>query len=371
MDYIIIFFIILAIGSVVFIYLLDSETTEEAEARLKKEEKKHNIPFNDLKYSNQNTYYNDELFSGTALYGVEEDNFYWIVTYDKGKKTYIQKDFTNFKNWDKLYIEYKNSVHYELLPSMTKVESPFLSANSKASIEWKITNGIVSEEPNYQTTRNLTYSSAHQHIKMALNGYERLVELFNQKKPNWFKGKIYENGQYVENPISKDGCKLTNIELSIYDYLMGLNTMVQEKVFSDKTEEEKQLNNIQLCLEWFKYNNLLKYLILFENDFGELKSKKEITKWLVKVDELKFSNGFKTNFFELRDCVWWSDDEWDIDDLIEEGTMYKGNVLNYDELTEMMENEEDAEHIDSSQEEILFFDTLKEAKEKFDEFIKL
>ena len=42
---------------------------------------------------------------------------------------------------------------------------------------------------------------------------------------------------------------------------MGLNTMVQEKVFSDKKEEEKQINNIQLCLEWFKYNNLLKYMI--------------------------------------------------------------------------------------------------------------
>ena len=362
MNYILILVaVVLAVGSIVFIYFLSSETEEE---NLKY--KKYNIPFNDLKYSNQNTYYNDELFSGTALYGFEDDNFYWIVIYDKGKKTSIQKDITSFENWDKLYKEYKNSIHFNLANSIT---SPSLVSGTKASIEWKIKNGMVSDPPNYQTNMKLN-AGANQYVKNLLNDYERLVE-YNQRKPNWFKGKIYDNGQYVENPISKDGCKLTNIELSIYDYLMGLNIMVQEKVFSDKKEEEKQINNIQLCLEWFKYNNLLKYMILFENDFGELKSKKEITKWLVKVDELKFSNGFKTNFFELRDCVWWSDDEWDIDDLIEEGTMYKGNILNYDELTELIENEEDAEHIDSSQEEILFFDTFKEAKEKFDEFIKL
>jgi len=72
MNYILIIVgVVLAVGSIVFIYFLSSENEGEKEESLKYE--KHNIPFNDLKYSNQNTYYNDKLFSGTALYGFEKD----------------------------------------------------------------------------------------------------------------------------------------------------------------------------------------------------------------------------------------------------------------------------------------------------------
>ena len=41
--------------------------------------------------------------------------------------------------------------------------------------------------------------------------------------PKWFKGSIYEKGDTVTNPFSGEEYKLTNLELSMYDFIQGLS----------------------------------------------------------------------------------------------------------------------------------------------------
>ena len=42
-----------------------------------------------------------------------------------------------------------------------------------------------------------------------------------QKLPKWFKGITYEKGDIVHNKFSGESYKLNNIELSMFDFIMG------------------------------------------------------------------------------------------------------------------------------------------------------
>ena len=39
--------------------------------------------------------------------------------------------------------------------------------------------------------------------------------------PKWFNGTIYDKGDTVTNPFSGEEYKLTNLELSMYDFIIG------------------------------------------------------------------------------------------------------------------------------------------------------
>jgi len=43
----------------------------------------------------------------------------------------------------------------------------------------------------------------------------------NTEVPKWFDGNIYTAGGEVTNPFSGSKVELNNIELSIYDFIMG------------------------------------------------------------------------------------------------------------------------------------------------------
>ena len=43
--------------------------------------------------------------------------------------------------------------------------------------------------------------------------------------PKWFNGTIYEKGDTVTNPFSGEEYKLTNLELSMYDFIQGAQLM--------------------------------------------------------------------------------------------------------------------------------------------------
>ena len=48
-----------------------------------------------------------------------------------------------------------------------------------------------------------------------------------QQLPKWFKGALYKEGEVVTNPFSKEEYKLTNVELSLYDFIIeSLVTLV-------------------------------------------------------------------------------------------------------------------------------------------------
>ena len=82
-----------------------------------------------------------------------------------------------------------------------------------------------------------------------------------QKLPKWFKGVIYEEGLIVENPFSGEEYELNNVELSIYDFIMGSQYVFE---MAPKTITQKQVNDFQKALTWFRKNNSEAYMVLLD-----------------------------------------------------------------------------------------------------------
>lgn len=84
----------------------------------------------------------------------------------------------------------------------------------------------------------------------------------NQGFPDWFNGTIYETGDKVKNPFTQESIDLSAIELSMYDFIMGTQMLINMKggVFSSNTKNEQKL--MQKGLEWFKETNPEAYKIL-------------------------------------------------------------------------------------------------------------
>lgn len=79
--------------------------------------------------------------------------------------------------------------------------------------------------------------------------------------PAWFNGEIYETGDVVTNPSTNESIELNAIELSIYDLVFGLNTLLQ---MSPSLVSEDQKKTLEKGLKWFKENNqaAVKYLLI-------------------------------------------------------------------------------------------------------------
>jgi|TARA_R110000782_G_scaffold85371_2_gene165994 hypothetical protein len=83
-----------------------------------------------------------------------------------------------------------------------------------------------------------------------------------QKIPKWFKGTIYEEGARVYNQFSGESYELNNIELSIYDFIMG---SVQVFNMQDPLNIDKEfIKSLKKGLSWFKKNNLKAYMVLLD-----------------------------------------------------------------------------------------------------------
>jgi hypothetical protein len=91
----------------------------------------------------------------------------------------------------------------------------------------------------------------------------KTIEEKTQKLPTWFNGTIYEEGAVVENPFTGVECELNNIELSMYDFVMGC-TMVMEQLgaWNPKTAGlQKQMAD---GLHWFRVHNAKAYMDLLD-----------------------------------------------------------------------------------------------------------
>ena len=82
-----------------------------------------------------------------------------------------------------------------------------------------------------------------------------------QQIPDWFKGIIYEEGEEVTNPFTGDVFELNNLELSMYDYIMGSYYIFE---MAPKTVTEKNVEELQEALKWFRENNLEAYETLLD-----------------------------------------------------------------------------------------------------------
>ncbi len=79
--------------------------------------------------------------------------------------------------------------------------------------------------------------------------------------PKWFDGTIYEKGDTVTNPFSGETYELNNLELSMYDFIKGLNYMFEAL---GSLSSDKHIKMHQDALSWFRKNNAKAYMILLD-----------------------------------------------------------------------------------------------------------
>lgn len=82
--------------------------------------------------------------------------------------------------------------------------------------------------------------------------------------PKWFNGTIYDKGDTVTNPFSGEEYKLTNLELSMYDFIMGA-TMTLEMaggIFNPNSITIQK--DLRKGLDWFRTYNGKAYMVLLD-----------------------------------------------------------------------------------------------------------
>ena len=87
------------------------------------------------------------------------------------------------------------------------------------------------------------------------------MEMEKQVMPKWFKGQIYDKGDIVRNPFSKEEYKLNNVELSMYDFIIG-SQMVFE--LAPHTVTPDKVKDFQRGLDWFRKHNTEAYMVLLD-----------------------------------------------------------------------------------------------------------
>ena len=81
-----------------------------------------------------------------------------------------------------------------------------------------------------------------------------------QELPKWFRGELYDKGDTVRNRFSGEEYKLNNVELSMYDFIIG-STMVMEMAGGWQHTDVQELRK---GLDWFRKNNAKAYMVLLD-----------------------------------------------------------------------------------------------------------
>ena len=82
-----------------------------------------------------------------------------------------------------------------------------------------------------------------------------------QKIPKWFQGQIYEKGDLVTNPFSGQTYELNGLELSIYDFIMGTQFVIENM---PKSVTKQMVDDFYKGLDWFKKYNIDAYFALLD-----------------------------------------------------------------------------------------------------------
>ena len=78
-----------------------------------------------------------------------------------------------------------------------------------------------------------------------------------QKLPKWFNGTIYKEGAVVQNRFGGGEIELNNIELSMYDFIMGASIIAEMGLDTD-------IVNLRKGLDWFRKYNPEAYMVLLD-----------------------------------------------------------------------------------------------------------
>ena len=81
-----------------------------------------------------------------------------------------------------------------------------------------------------------------------------------QKIPKWFNGEIYKEGGTVANRFTGEKYELNNIELSMYDFVMGASMTAEMGIFNTP----QHISDLRKGLDWFRQYNAEAYMVLLD-----------------------------------------------------------------------------------------------------------
>ena len=87
-----------------------------------------------------------------------------------------------------------------------------------------------------------------------------MSKIKEQKLPKWFRGELYGEGDTVRNRFSGEEYELNNVELSMYDFVIG-STIVLEMAGGYKHTDVSLLRK---GLDWFRTHNSKAYMVLLD-----------------------------------------------------------------------------------------------------------
>ena len=82
-----------------------------------------------------------------------------------------------------------------------------------------------------------------------------------QKLPKWFNGSLYSEGDTVANQFTGEEIELTNVELSLYDFIMGCNMLFER---GSTRVNDDMIRDFDRALTWFRVNNAKAYMVLLD-----------------------------------------------------------------------------------------------------------
>ena len=85
------------------------------------------------------------------------------------------------------------------------------------------------------------------------------MKVKEQKLPKWFEGDIYEEGAVVINRFSGEEYELNNIELSMYDLVIGASIVCEIG-----PNDNKIVKDLRRGLDWFRKTNPKAYMVLLD-----------------------------------------------------------------------------------------------------------
>ena len=86
-----------------------------------------------------------------------------------------------------------------------------------------------------------------------------MTKIKEQKLPKWFRGELYEEGETVRNRFSGEEYELNNVELSMYDFVMGASIITEMG-----SRDTQIITDLRNGLDWFRMNNAKAYMILLD-----------------------------------------------------------------------------------------------------------
>jgi len=81
-----------------------------------------------------------------------------------------------------------------------------------------------------------------------------------QPVPKWFNGVIYDKGGIVANRFSGEEIELNNVELSMYDFVIGASTVIEMGMFNTPSH----VKDLRAGLQWFREHNAEAYMVLLD-----------------------------------------------------------------------------------------------------------